>query len=632
VRDRETGVTERVSVTTTGAQANGSSNSTAISADGRYVAFASAAGNLVPGDTNRVSDVFVRDRLRRTTERVSLTASGAQANGPSGWSEIGGYRAISDDGLIIAFGSGATNLVPGDTNGQSDIFVRDRKHGTTERVSVAAGGAPADGMSQFPAVSGDGRFVAFASWAGNLVPEGTREGPNVFVRDRQAGTTEFVPGSSHWSGTVAINGDGHFVAFSVWGREQYALLRDRPAAATEVIAIPPGAGQTPPETGEPSISDDGRFVAFVSLATGRAPGDATLSTDVYVRDRLTGKTRVVSVSPDGAPANGSSGEPSISGDGRLVAFVSLADNLVPGDTNGEADAFVWDWQSGTTRLVSVAADGGPANGFSASPAISGDGRLVAFASLAGNLVPGDTNHAEDVFVRNLETETTERVSVTAGGVQADGYSGAPTISGDGRVVAFVSGATNLLPGDTNGEPDIFVRDLQAGTTERMSVATSGAPANGYSTAPSISGDGQIVAFASLADNLAPGDTNRAEEVLVRNRKTGTTERVSVSASGAAPAGASTGASISADGRFVAFQSGADDLVPGDSNGEPDIFVRDLETSRTEIVSAGGAPANGWSGSPSISGDGRFVAFQSQATNLTPGDRNASMDVFVAERQ
>jgi Tol biopolymer transport system component len=635
VRDRQTRTTEMMSVTVSGAPAIGSSASPAISRDGVVVAFASNAGNLVLGDTNGTWDVFLRDRKRGTTEMVSAAAGGAQANGESA------FPAVSADGRFVAFESRAANLVPGDTNGGGDVFVRDRQSGTTERVSVPAGGAQADGGSYFPAISADGRVIAFESVARNLVPGDTDGRGGVYVRDLNSGTTERVsvstrraPARGAFWRSPSISADGNLVAFTAVDTAERAVVRDRAAATTEVIALPGNAGPVILDSGEPAISDDGRFVAFVSAVANRIPGDNRVTTDIYVRDRRTGETALVSVAPDGAPADGSSSSPSISADGRLVAFVSDAGNLVPGDNNGQLDVFVRDWQAGRTELMSARPGGAPGNGASFSPAISDDGSVVAFASRASNLVTGDSNGVVDLFVRDRHTRTTELVSAGASGEPANGWSESPAISHDGQVIAFASAASNLVPGDTNGVVDLFARDRRTKTTELVSLSAEGEPANGGSAFPAISRDGQLVAFVSLADNLVTGDVNRAEDAFVRDRQAKTTQLASVTAGGAVPVGASVAVSMSDDGRLIAFQSGADNLVAGDLNGEPDIFVRDRQTGTTERVSVtpGGEAARGWSGEPSISGDGRVVAFASDADNLVAEDTNGRLDVFVAERE
>jgi Tol biopolymer transport system component len=416
-------------------------------------------------------------------------------------------------------------------------------------MSVSTAGVQGNGGSLSSAISADGRFVAFMSNASNLVPNDTNGFADVFVRDRQLGTTERV---SVDSGGVQGNVGG-------------------------------GAGGL-------SISADGRFVAFASSSTNLVPGDTNGFSDVFVRDRQLGLTERASVDSGGVQGNNSSSAPSVSADGRYVAFASAATNLVPGDTNGYGDIFVRDRQLGLTERVSVNSAGVQGNFVSQNGlAISGDARFVAFASNATNLVPGDTNSFTDVFVRDRQLGLTERVSVDSGGVQGNDGSYTPSVSADGRYVAFFSVATNLAVGDTNGKFDIFVHDRQVGTTERVSIDSAGVQGNDNSYDPAISADGRCVAFFSWATNLVPGDTNFDGDIFVHDRLLGTTSRVSVSSGGAQANGNSgdNDTSISAEGRFVAFESAASGLVPSDINGVGDVFVRDRNaTAFTSLCDPG----------------------------------------------
>jgi Tol biopolymer transport system component len=385
----------------------------------------------------------------------------------------------------------------------------------------------------------------------------------------------------------------------------------------------------------PSISADGRFVAFVSNASNLVPGDTNFDQDIFVRDLSTNTTTRVSVDSAGNQANDNSTKPSISADGRFVAFVSDATNLVPGDTNAGTDIFVRNLLTNTTTRVSVDSVGNQGNGRLSLdflvPSISADGRFVAFASRASNLVPGDTNLYQDIFVRDLLTNTTTRVSVDSAGNQANGFSFDPSISSNGRFVVFQSSAPNLVLGGTNDSAEIFMRDLSTNTTTRVSVDSAGNPGNDFSSDPSISGDGRFVAFASNASNLVPGDTNASQDIFVRDLSTNTTTRVSVDSAGNQANGNSSKPSISADGRFVAFESRSSNLVPGDTNTNSDIFVRDLFTNTTTRISVDsvGNQVSGFSANPSISADGRKVAFSSDAANLLPGGTN-TRNIFIAD--
>jgi Tol biopolymer transport system component len=402
--------TERVSVSTHGVVADGPSGEPAISAGGRYVAFSSIATNLVEGDTNAVIDVFVRDRVALTTERVSVGDAGREANGPSR------EPAISADGRLVAFSSAATNLVEGDTNGVVDVFVHDRLDGTTERVSVSSAGEEANGGSAGPSISPDGRHVWFTTEATNL--EGGR--PGLYVHDRRAGTTAFV---SHEVTRYAASADARSVAIQVPG----------------------------PPLGE-----------------------------IHLLDRQTGSSQPVSVDASGEPANRDSEWPSISDDGRFVAFQTLANNLVAG-MDDTWSVVVHDRDTRTSRLASVSSDGDPADDFSFFPAISGDGRRVAYSSLAGNLTAGEAHVGWSLFVHDLEAGGTERVPVSSGPQHLAGFDHA--LSADGRHVAFVSVATvridgfeagvDGIDGEPNGIEEVFAHGLAWSSPSDAAAATAG---------------------------------------------------------------------------------------------------------------------------------------------------------------
>ncbi|MDO8614532.1 MAG: hypothetical protein Q7T33_02195 [Dehalococcoidia bacterium] len=405
------------------------------------------------------------------------------------------------------------------------------------------------------------------------------------------------------------------------------------AGDTERVSVDSAGNQGDTQSLLPAISADGRYVAFDSTATNLAPGDTNAVRDVFVHDRQTGATERVSMDSAGNQGNADSFNPAISADGRYVAATSRATNLAPGDTNAVEDVFVHDRQAGATERVSVASDRTEANAFSGFPAISADGRYVAFQSPATNLVPGDTNGVNDVFVRDRQTGATERVSLDSAGNQANGLSTKPSISADGRYVAFDSTATNLAPGDTNAKYDMFVHDRQTGATDLVSMDSVGNQGNAHSLDAAISADSRYVAFESDATNLVPGDTNDYRDMFVHDRQTGATERVSVDSAGNQGDDDSLDAAISADGRYVAFQSSATNLVPGDINGKKDTFIHDRQTGATERMSvdSAGTQGDGDSAYPAISADGRYVAFGSAATNLAPGDTNAVRDVFVHDR-
>jgi Tol biopolymer transport system component len=345
---------------------------------------------------------------------------------------------------------------------------------------------------------------------------------------------------------------------------------------------------------------------------------------------LSASTKRESVSSTGAQANGKSEEPSISKTGRYVAFSGRADNLGAGDSNGVSDCFVRDVAAKRMDIVSVHSSGIQANGACFGPSISASGRYVAFESVAPNLVDGDANGTWDVFLRDRRNGTTEIISLSSGGAQGNGESRDPWVSPNGRFVAFESLATTLVDGDTNGTWDVYVRDRQSHTTERVSVRSDGTIGNRASRDPAISG-GRYVVFQSDADNLVPGDSNKRADVFIHDRKARKTVRASVSSDGVqARAGSSSNPTISSNGRFVAFDSTAKNLVKDDTNGARDIFVRDTKTGTTQRLSSG-RQANGISLDPTISSSGRWVSFESYASNLVSGDTNRQLDAFVYDR-
>jgi WD40 repeat protein len=412
--------TERVSVDSSGAQGNGHSGlydpahnaeiGIAISGDASVVAFASEASNLVAGDTNGKRDVFVHDRGSGSTERVSVDSSGTEGDRNSI------FPSSSDDGMWIAFESDADNLVAGDTNGFTDVFLRDRAAGTTERVSVDSSGNQANGGSYSASLSSDGQVIAFESSATNLVANDKNNHYDIFVRDRSTGVTERVSVDSSGGGA---NGDSY----------------------------------------DPTLSADGRFVVFTSFATNLVANDTNGASDVFVHDRVTGVTERVSISTSGSEGNGRSFSgrgPSISADGSVVTFMSLASNF-GGGGGSISEVYVHDRSSGVTELVSVIPPDPEFKSDLSWPnygtALSADGELVSFWN--------EANY--DVFVRDRSAGVTELMSVDSAGNRRNGIW--PSISADGQTVAFESIAPDLVPNDTNGFSDVFVH-------ERCTVAAS----------------------------------------------------------------------------------------------------------------------------------------------------------------
>lgn len=414
-------------------------------------------------------------------ERVSVAGGGAQGGGANGWS------SVSADGRYVAFDSAAADLVPGDVNGTTDAFVRDRLLGTTVRpvTSLLGAGHPEEGLSG-ATISADGRYLAFSSWAPDLVPGDTNNLSDVFLLDLRTGEIE----------RVNVTSTGEQATGSVsWGAD---------------------------------ISADGRFVSFTSRAANLLPGrdkNHLRGADAFVRDRLTGTTTLVSVARDGLNGHWPSYARGISADGRHVAFISSATDLLP-DGARVIGLYVRDLQTGTTTRESVTSTATPASVAGLHTAsMSRDGRYVAFETALNDVVPGDTNNAKDIFVRDRSTGEVELVTVAGDGTPADGDSWGARVADGGRCVVFVSDATTLVPGDTNGKSDLFVRDRQDGTTTRLTADhtaggdadgdTDGDGRNGGDNLVALRPDGSEVAFPSDAANLVPADTNAATDVFVR---------------------------------------------------------------------------------------------------------------------
>lgn len=419
--------------------------------------------------------------------RVSVASDGTQGN-----DDVWNAPAISGGGRYVAFSSRASNLVASDTNSTDDIFLHDTQDGTTTRMSVASDGTQAGGHHNTgAAISADGRYVAFHSDAMVLVTDDTNNINDIFLRDTQTGI--IVRASLPDSSTGQAQAESPYCDSSSEQGCYYSYF--------------------------PSISGDGRYVAFESTVENLVFNDTNGFRDIFVRDTQTGATIRINATYDAATqSNGNSSGAAISADGLYVAFSSDATNFVAYDINMLRDVFVRDIQAGTTIRVNVASNGLQSDVEDinlARPAISADGRYVAFYSYATNLVYNDTNSAGDIFLHDTQDGTTIRVSVpdsAIGQTEGDGASyGPPSISGDGRYVAFYSDATNLVADDTNGVRDVFVHDTQTGATTRVSSAVDGSQSDDRSSDPSISADGQYVVFSSYAGNLVLDDTNGRQD-------------------------------------------------------------------------------------------------------------------------
>lgn len=380
----------------------------------------------------------------------------------------------------------------------------------------------------------------------------------------------------------------------------------------------------------PWISGDGRYVVLASEADDLIPDDNNAFTDIFLWDRLDNSIQRINLALNGEEADAPSHAPVISEDGRYVFYTSEATNLVAFDFNDLSDLFIYSIEQGTTERLSQSFDGSEVDQpILGRPSVSADGRFVAFATDASRVVENDTNGVADVFVLDREASTTERISLaTLTANQGNSASHEPAISADGRFVTFTSEASNLIGDDTNGVADVFVHDRQSATTDRVSVATDRREVTQASWSPAISADGSSVAFISRGDfGIGPPPTHN--EVFLVTLASGQIERVSLGANNSAATGDASHVTLSRDGRYVTYDSAADNIIPFDNNALPDIIIYSRLGGSTRVnVSSSGADADGISRSPVISADGRFVAFVSAATNLFTSDTNGVDDVLV----
>jgi Tol biopolymer transport system component len=657
-----------------GTSTPGSSNSygPSLSDDGKVVAFTSDSSDLTASDNNGSSDVFIHRLLTGATLLASVETI---APTPGAYGNDGSAGAsISSDGSRVAFSSAATNLSTLDANGDSDVYLHDFGTNATGLVSQG-GGNKANAASYDASISASGQKIAFTTAASNLYSGDTNGVPDVYVND-----TGFLGGTSlasrcqnaalltQGADEGAIAPAGNVVSFTTLSRgctpqaeddfnQVYTRALGIVIAGTEPttwISRPTGTGDFKSGTSDSAahgssrggsshsaLSADGDVAAFVSESDELSPDDDNAVSNVYVRENKTGVTELISRASgaNGAAGDGASGPrlhlrgqplgpPSISADGRYVAFTSAADNLVFGDANNHVDVFVRDRATNTTTLVSVKSDGTQVNADSYDADISADGTRVAFAS-DGILDPADSTATKtSVYVHDMTTGTTTLVSRQSdpGTFDANEAAVAPSISGDGTHVAFLTKASNLAPSliDNNGKPDVYVRDLAAKQTRL------GSARNGLSTAGddgAVAGDldftGTHLAFASDSTNIAGADGNGVDDIFVRDLTGTTTTLISHGPGSAAGSGPSDNPSISSDGTRIAFDTGASDLLLGDTNSSREVLVRDLTAGTLTLVSradgAAGATANELAASPSISPNGHCVAFDSFADNLVPGE-------------
>ncbi|CAO3439531.1 beta strand repeat-containing protein [Azospirillum doebereinerae] len=686
----------RVNTATGGAQADQSASRGVMSADGRYVAFVSGATNLVDGDANGQSDLFLKDLQSGTLSRIALGVSGPPA--------------FSDDGGTLLY------------SGVGGIHILDL--GTGERTVVGIG---SDNSARDIRLTADGRTLAYT----NQPPPVPHASPvaQVVYRDMTTGTSTTIAGTGSFTNhpdtySPLLSADGTWLAYSEAG---ILTLRNLRTGAQERLD-----GAAPGTSGGGTANDfssDGRYALFTSDSSTLVGDDTNGASDVFVRDRLTGAISRVNTAADGSQANAASAGVAFGPDGRSVLFTSAASNLVAGDTNNAADLFLKDLQTGAVRRVSVAADGAQLTSGAAQAGMSADGKRVVFGTAADNLVAGDTNIADDLFVVDLDKlaadgqgttglvdlslgfaagdaavtqatiawgdgrtstqsvaggatglttahryagtgtfagsvtltdasgasvsdgftaqlaaapQQTRLLNVAADGTPSAEESGAPVLSGDGRHAAFYGYGPDRTGAATRG---VFVRNLQTGALTLVSAAADGTPGNQSGSPAALSRDGRYVVFTSASTNLVAGDTNGQTDVFVKDMQTGSIVRASTASDGTQGNNRSAFASISADGRFVAFASDANNLVAGDVNRSQDVFVKDLQTGSVERASVradgGGGLSTGSgavypnSSAPKLSGDGRYLLFSSYASDLVPGGSGtsgATKGLFLKDRQ
>ena len=740
LRDMVAGITTLISVNTNGVVASGQSRDAVMTPDGRYIAFTSEAGDLVAGDTNGIPDIFVRDVIGGTTVVASVGAAANQVitNGASsvyyGTSET---PLITPDGRYVAFYSTATNLVAGAQIGAGDIYVRDLVAGTT--VWASSGAYPllqsvlgaTNGYCFNHALSTNGQFVAYEASTRNVI-NGLILRYNVVT-----GTTDLVCTNASVQGgptqdvqDLNLSSDGRFVVFVAatnvsQGMPNDVLLWDaQSGVSTLVSGDTNGLVPTNSVCDYPAVAPDGHLVLFASSATGLTTNTLTSDWHVYVRDLQAGTTTQVDADTNGfGSAVVLATVPTLSPDGSCVAFASADSDLVPNDINREDDLFVRTLATGAVELISAhdpalptAAAVGDSTAGCAS-AVSANGRYIAFATDANNLTANDTNQYRDIVVRDMSTGSNTLVSVSTNGFNGDGFSTQPTISADGRYVAFTSSSDNLVAGDTNNSQDVFVRDLQLGVTSLVSVNTGGGVGNSNSYSPVLSTNGNYVLFQSQSINLAAGlysGTAGTANLFLRNLKLGTTWALTTDglvAAAMTPDGSlvaytdtlgeqmgklyiwSTASStrvatntvtspisslsISPDGSKVAYLAGSypdqlcvwnrasntTQVISASQNstlspvmrfsqngsalvynrntnteaniGTNQVYVYYFQAGTNVLVSHAfnsSQPGSAGSDSPVISADGRFIAYRSAATNLVAGATSGIPNLYLYDQQ
>lgn len=676
-----------------------------MSSDGRYVTFVSAASNLVPGDVNGRDDVFWKDMVSGEIRLASTSPRNVQANNEMI------YASISRNGRFVVMLGYADNLRTGISEASNgfNIYVKDMQSGNVQLANTNNLGGRINPSLEKPMISEDGRYVMFASWENGLALGDSNNTHDIFRKDLSDGSLALVSTDQDnqigngASSSPYMSNDGRFVAFisssSNWDARdnnfnQDAFVKDlftgqlRLASVNGFNEIGNGG------TYDVAVSDDGNRVSFSSSSNNLSPNDTNFNEDMFVRDFFLGTTELQSYDRNGQPD--STFFSAFDSTGRYILFASPSTKILPSvDTQG-VQFFVRDTFLNTVALASVPASGVPAtssflynsqaslseNGLYAQfetysalvpeqsgilalrknlgtgaldvvntrafflpsitsaaetseVAISRSGRQTLLTTKAGNFGPGFPDGNDRIYLQNAVTTL---VTEGMGGAPANGRSQQGTFSGNERFVAFASQANNLVADDTNGTSDVFLRDLSSGTITRISTLSSGSQWVGWHDTPQLNFDGNLLVLVSNSAGV-PADTNGQNDVYSKNLFTGELQLESI---GGGPSGASNGTSqwpsISDDGRFLAFASTATNLIDGviDTNFTWDVFVKDRQTGVIFLVSSAisssgpGVTGSGGSYQPTISSDGRYVGFMSDAQNLVPGDDNGTSDYFIKD--
>jgi dipeptidyl aminopeptidase/acylaminoacyl peptidase len=622
LRNRNTGATTLISANSAGVPGNSNSWPRAISANARYVLFESFASDLVPADTNKTSDVFIRDLTLGTTTLVSVSTNGGVGSGRSQDS------VMTPDGRYVAFSSIASNLVPGDTNQIPDVFVRDLQTGTTMLISpgaVAGATIPAGTEppgSELPDITPDGRYVAFYSAGINLVPGVTSIG-EIYVRDLVAQTTTMASTNARSIASTVfgttdviscnhlISTNGQFVAFDVTPNPSNnilagVVLRYNIQTATIDVINTNGVGLSLgyTEARNLDMTPNGRFVGYLGISNG--------STAAFVWDAQSGISTLASGTVSNLiPAQSTCLSPLLSTNGRFAVFLSNGTNLVGSALPAGYHLYRRDLTNGTTEpldtdlsTISLALN------FGSLPVMSSDASRIAFVMTGASTLLQMSGRQDNVFLRDLQISSTQLISVHQNGLSSKTAEGnnlvsSFSVSSNGQFVAFSSDADNVVTQDTNGLRDIFVRDLVNGVNILVSVGSDGRPAAGNSTDPSISADGRSVVFSSTATNLVNGVNTNATQIYLRDLAVGSNTLISVSTNGGSPADSPCRAPIiSSDGRFVHFVSTSQNLAPVNSaSNNTNLFTRDLLLGTTYAITTNGI------GNFVPSANGRFIIYR-----------------------